>query len=110
VPTLEGATDALAGATLQQSVQAIAAKAGASLASTEALPAEAAGAYRRIGLRISVNSPLPVLVQMLSAIGDAQPRMLVNDLHIQATRGLVPDPAAPLSASFVVAAFRAGGA
>lgn len=108
VPVLAGATDALAGAGLQQQVQEIASGAGATVASMESMSAEAVGGYRRIGLRIAVNSPLPVLVQMLAAIGDAQPRMLVNDLQIHASRGLVPDPAAPLNASFVVAAFRAG--
>ena len=50
--TLDGASDAIAAATLQGRLQEMAARAGAPLTSAEALPGEAAGAWRRIGVRV----------------------------------------------------------
>src|SRR5579863_5619023 len=49
---LEGASDALAGATLQSSVQRMAAASGAELNSMEMLPAEPRDGYRGIALRV----------------------------------------------------------
>jgi general secretion pathway protein M len=106
--TLEGATDAVAGAALQERMQAMAADAGASLTSIETLPAEQAGAWRRIGLRVALAAPWPVLVRLLEAIDAATPRMLVDDLHVHSTL-VVRDPVAlPLQTSFTVYAFRPG--
>ena len=79
---LEGASDAVAGAALQEQVQAMAQEAGSPLTSVETLPAEPAGAYRRIGLRVSLSAPFPSLVHLLAAIADANPRMLVDDLQV----------------------------
>ena len=105
---LKGATDAVAGAALQQVVQEMAARAGASLSSTEALAAEQTGEYRRIGLRIALSAPWPVLVRLLQAVERATPMMLVDDLQLRGLRLQVAagDPA--LDASMVVVAFRAG--
>src|SRR6478672_4460952 len=47
---LDGASDALAAAALQGRLQEMAARAGAPLSSAEALPGEAAGTWRRIGV------------------------------------------------------------
>ena len=55
---LDGSTDAVAGARLQQLVQDMAGRAGATLSSTEALPAEAVAAYRRIGVRVGAFGAL----------------------------------------------------
>ena len=107
---LDGSTDAVAGAALQQAVQDMAARAGAVLASVEVLPGEQAGAYRRIGLRIGLNAPWPVLVGLLRGILDAQPGMVVDDMQVHGTRAFIRDPAAALDASWVVLAFRAGTA
>lgn len=110
VPVLEGATDAVAGATLQQRVQAMAAQAGAPLSSAEILPAEPVGAYRRVALRIAVRAPWPVLVQFLQAIAEAQPGMTVEDLQLHGTRGFIRDAAAALDATWTILAFRPGTA
>ena len=48
---LEGASDAIASANLQSRIEELAASAGATISSTESLPAEVRGGYRRIGLR-----------------------------------------------------------
>ncbi len=104
---LDGSTDAVAGATLQQLIQDMAARAGATLSSTEALPTESVAAYRRIGVRVALSAPWGVLVQLLRAVEQASPQMLVDDLQIHGTRqfGVTGEP--PLDASFIVLGFRA---
>lgn len=113
---LGGSTDAVAGATLQQLVQDMATQAGASLSSTEALPAETlaagvgttdtAAAYRRIGVRVALSAPWPVLVQLLRAVGQASPQMLVDELQIRGARQFGIPGDLPLEASFIVLGFR----
>src|SRR4051812_27657448 len=73
---LEGGTDAIAGAALQALVRDMAGRIGATLFSVETLPAVPDGPYRRIGLRLALNAPWPVLVQLLHAIRQARPRMV----------------------------------
>lgn len=107
---VEGATDAVAGAALQQQVQDMTAQAGATLTSAESLPAEAAGAYRRIGLHVSVTGQWPVMVALFAAIAHATPGMLVDDLQLQSGLLLGPTTTHPLEASFTVLAFHAGSA
>jgi len=104
---LEGASDAVAGAALQEQVQAMAVEAGSPLTSAEALPAEPAGAYRRISLRVALSAPYPVLVHLLGAIADATPRMLVDDLQVQAPPLGLRSAVLPMDATLTVLAFRA---
>jgi general secretion pathway protein M len=104
---LDGSTDAVAGATLQQLIQDMAARAGATLSSTEALPAEAVAAYRRIGVRVALSAPWAVLVQLLQAVEQSSPQMLVDDLQIHGIRQFGATSEPPLEASFVVLGFRA---
>jgi general secretion pathway protein M len=104
---LPGATDALAAAAMQSAVQAMATASGAELASMETLPAEARGGYRRIGLRVSLSAPWPVLIDVLRSAGQQQPRMLVDDVQFRAPPLQTRDAAAPVSASFTLLAFRA---
>ncbi len=104
---LPGATDALAAAAMQSAVQVMATAAGAELASMETLPAEARGGYRRIGLRVSLSAPWPVLVELLRSAGQQQPRMLVDDVQLRAPPMQVREAAAPVSANFTLLAFRA---
>lgn len=107
-PTLiEGASDAVAGAVLLQGMQDMAGRAGATLSSTETLPVEAAGAYRRIGVRVALSAPWPVLVALLRAVADASPQLLVDDLQLHGARqfGTAGEP--PIDASFVAFGFRA---
>jgi general secretion pathway protein M len=107
---LTGNTDAIAGAALQEQVQSIATAANASLTSIETLPAEQVGANRRIGVRVELNAMLPVIVAMLTAVEQAQPSMLVDDIHLTATPVGPLNPTLPLDASFTVYAFRVGTA
>ncbi len=108
VTVLDGASDAVAGAALQQRLQQIASGLGATLASTELLSGDPAGAYRRIGIRITVSSTWPVIVRLLDAIAGNTPRLLVNDLQIQAMRASLTDANPTLNVTMVVFGFRAG--
>lgn len=107
---LSGGTDAIAGATLQEQVQSMAAAASASLTSAETLPAEQVGAYRRIGVRVELSAQLPVVVALLKSVEEAEPSMLVDDIRLTATpMGPVATPL-PLDAAFTIYAFRVGTA
>lgn len=108
VTVLDGTTDAIAGAALQQRLQQIASGLGATLTSTELLSGDPAGAYRRIGIRITVSSTWPVIVRLLEAIAGDTPRLLVNDLQIQAMRASLTDANPTLNVTVVVFGFRAG--
>jgi type II secretory pathway component PulM len=105
---LSGATDAIAGAALQEQVQTMANQASAQLTSIETLPAEQVAGYRRIGVRLELNAQLPVVVALLKSVEEAQPSMLVDDIHLTATPvGMMAKPL-PLDASFTVYGFRLG--
>jgi type II secretory pathway component PulM len=107
---LAGNTDAIAGAALQEQVQTMATAANAQLTSIETLPGEQVGAYRRIGVRLEMNAPLPVLVALLKAVDEVQPSMLVDDIHLTATPVGPANTQAPLDTAFTVYGFRIGTA
>ena len=104
---LDGTSDAVAGATLQQLVQDMARNAGATLGSTEALLAEPAGRYRRIAVRVTLTAPWPALVRLLQSIGGASPAVLVDDLQLRGVRGTGAAEELPMDAVFTVLGFQA---
>ena len=104
---LTQSSDAVAAAALLEAVQDMATQAGARLSSTETLPTEAAGRYRRIRLRITLSAPLPAVVALLRALAQASPRMLVDDLQLRAAPVLAGRDSPPIDASMLVLAFRA---
>ncbi len=104
--TLEGASDALAGAALQGLVEAMCKNAGGHLTSTEALPVEQIGAYRRVALRVAVDAPWPALMRLAQAIERATPRMFIDDLQVHAQPASDATKEPPLDISFTVIAFR----
>jgi general secretion pathway protein M len=108
-PDIEGATDARAGADLQQQLEAMAAQAGAHLSRVEFLQTEPAEGYRRIQLRIDVTDRYPVLIGLLSAIEQASPPLFVDDLHLRAA-GSEGDPTPHAEMTFVVVMLRAAPA
>lgn len=107
---LQGASDSVAGAALQAQIEALAATSGVALSSTELLPAEASGAYRRIGLRLTVTGQWPALIRLLQGIDQSSPGMLVDDLQLQVATSVAAVASQPLAAALTVIAFRAGGA
>jgi general secretion pathway protein M len=80
--TLEGTSDALAAATLQSRIEELATSVGATIGSTESLPAEARSGYRRIGLRYVLSGPYETLVKFLAKLEAAQPPLVIDNLHI----------------------------
>ena len=102
---LTGDTDAIAGANLEQLMQTMTRRSGATLTSAETLGAEAAGPYRRIKLRVSVTGDWNALITLLQAATTGQPTMLVDDLQVTATQS-AQSAAPPIQASFTAIAFR----
>jgi general secretion pathway protein M len=107
---LSGRTDAIAGAALQEQVQTMASAANAQLTSAETLPAEQVGIYRRIGVRVELNAQLPVIVQLLKSVEEAEPSMMVDDIRLTGTPIGTLSGQLPLDAAFTVYAFRVGTA
>lgn len=105
---LDGGSDAIAGANLQVELQGLAAQNGTSLDSIAMVPAQQAGALRRIGAQVSVTATWPVLIALLGAIDTARPRMIVDQLTVTSPGPTDPTQDAPLQAGFSVAGFRTG--
>ena len=107
--TLEGATDAIASATLQSRIEELATSAGATIGSTESLPAEARSGYRRIGLRYVLSGSYDTLVKFLARLESATPPVVIDNLHIH---GVLRRPGTPsaagLDAGLDVYAYRDG--
>ncbi|HZU87683.1 MAG TPA: type II secretion system protein GspM, partial [Stellaceae bacterium] len=80
--TLEGATDAIASANLESRIEALAASVGATIGSTESLPAEPRGPYRRIGLRLVLTGRYETLVNLLAKLETARPPLVVDNLQL----------------------------
>ena len=107
--TLEGASDAIAAATLQSRIEELAASAGATIGSTESLPAEARAGYRRIGLRYVLSGSYETLVKFLAKLQSATPPLVIDNLHIHGVLRRPGTPAAAgLDAGLDVYAYRDG--
>jgi general secretion pathway protein M len=107
--TLDGASDAIAAAALQSRIEELAASVGATIGSTESLPAEARSGYRRIGLRYVLSGPFETLVKFLAKLEAATPPLVIDNLHIH---GVLRRPgaaaAAGLDAGLDVYGYRGG--
>ncbi|TMJ59146.1 MAG: general secretion pathway protein GspM [Alphaproteobacteria bacterium] len=107
--TLEGASDAIASATLQSRIEELASSAGATIGSTESLPAEARSGYRRIGLRYVLSGSYETLVKFLARLESATPPVVIDNLHIHGVLRRPGTPAAAgLDAGLDVYAYRDG--
>ena len=105
---LQGQTDSVAAAELQQTVQRLVLDAGGRLASVEILPTEQMGGYRRIALRVSLQATYAAEIAILRSIAASRPGMLVDDLKLQAPA--IRNPSMPMDATFTVLSYRAGTA
>ena len=107
---LEGASDAVAGAALQERLQGMVTAAGASLTSAEMLPPRTVVGLSRIGVRASVYAPdWPKLVGLLHAIREADPHLMIDDLTLNAMSARSRDAGPALDATFSIFGFRATG-
>jgi general secretion pathway protein M len=105
----EGDSDAIASANLQSRVEELASSVGAAIGSSENLPAEPRGAYRRIGIRVRLNDNYPTVVKLLGALETATPPLVTSDLHIRGTISRVYDSESlRLDTVFDVYGFRNG--
>jgi hypothetical protein len=103
---LPGATDAVAAADLQERIQKMAATAGASLTAVETLPATPTGNWHKVSLRISLNAPWPVLMDLLRSIERSPTRILVDDIHFHSATMVSHPTVLPVQASMVLYGFR----
>ncbi len=111
VALLEGSDDAVAGAALQERVQRLADGAGVTLASVETLPVESVGAYRRIGLHLTVVAAgWPALVRLLQLVEDATPHMLIDDLQVHGRPSRDRSAGTAVDANFDVLGYRLAAA
>jgi general secretion pathway protein M len=90
--SLEGSSDAIAAAALQSRIEELAASVGATIGSTESLPAEARSGYRRIGLRYVLSGQYDTLVKFLAKLEAATPPLVIDNLHIH---GVLRRPGTP---------------
>lgn len=103
---LEGASDAVAAANLQQSLDDLAKVAGVRIGSAETLPAEAAGSWQAITVRITMVAPWPTLVHLLQSIASSTTAMAVDNLQLRPPPRDARDPARPIDTAFSVTAWR----
>lgn len=107
--TLEGASDAIAAASLQSRIEELATSVGATIGSTESLPVEIRSGYRRIGLRYVLSGSFETLVRFLAKLDSATPPLVIDNLHIHGVLRRPGTPAAAgLDAGLDVYAYRDG--
>ena len=108
--TLDGASDALASANLQNRLEQLAAANGVTISSTEAIAAEDRGPYRRIGLRVAISGNYEAIIKLLSAIREAAPPLILANLQMHGLfRAVTIRTSYPLESRFEVFGLRAGG-
>ena len=104
---MDGASDAIASANLQSRIEELATSVGATIGSTESLPAEVRAGYRRIGLRYVLSGPYETLVKLLAKLEAATPPLVIDNLHIHGVLRRPGTPAASgLDAGLDVYGFR----
>ena len=106
--TLDGATDAIASASLQGRVEELAGAAGIAIGSTESLPAEVRGSYRRLGVRMVLSGSYENLITFLARAGAVVPPLIIDNVQIRAFQKRPRSaPTASLDASIEIYGFRA---
>ena len=90
--TLEGSSDSIASANLQNHIAEFATSVGVTIGSTESLPVETRGGYRRIGLRFTLNGPYEALLKFIAKLEAATPPLVLENLHIH---GVLRRPGTP---------------
>jgi len=107
---LQGESDAIAAANLQERVQALGNAAGVLISSVEMLavdpPAGEAAGDRAIRLRLSLRAAFPPLLRLIDLIESGPPLMLVDDIHIEASQLLDRSDGARLQATLTITGFR----
>ena len=106
--TLDGASDAIASATLQGQIEQFAATSGVTVGSTESLPIDTQGEYHRVGLRMLISGSYESMMKLLATIEKATPPLVVDGLQIHSLiRRAGASKTLGLDASLEVSGFRA---
>jgi general secretion pathway protein M len=101
-----GGNDAIAAAKLQDVVQKMADAAGVTLSSVAILPPEPAGAFRRIGLRVSIGvARWPAVVSLLQGVEQATPPLMVDELELHAMPAREKNAGPSVGATFALYGF-----
>jgi hypothetical protein len=105
---LEGESDSMASAWLQERLQTMFKQAGVQLNSVETLPGEEAGPYRRIRLRVSLNTAWPPLAALLKELQLAEPALVVDELDIVPAMHRIGTAPGTFDVSCAIFGFRSG--
>lgn len=107
---LTGANDPVAAASLQQSIEELATRAGVRVGSEEILPAQTEGDLRAIAVRLTLTAPFHALVGLLLALSQSETPMVVDDLLLRGPAGKPGDDDLPIDVSMTVTSYRAAKA
>jgi len=83
---LGGETDALAGAELQELVNATVAKGGGGLRSVQILPVKTDGSFRRIGVRVQMTATIAQVLRVLHGLEAGSTLLFVDNLEVSNRR------------------------
>ncbi len=83
---LSGETDALAGAELQELVNATVEKGGGGLRSVQILPVKADGGFRRIGVRVQMTATIAQVLRVLHGLEAGSTLLFVDNLEVSNRR------------------------
>ncbi len=83
---LSGGTDALAGAELQELVNATVANGGGGLRSVQILPVKADGGFRRIGVRVQMTATIAQMLRVLHGLEAGSTLLFVDNLEVSNRR------------------------
>jgi general secretion pathway protein M len=107
---LTGANDPVAAASLQQSIEELATRAGVRVGSEEILPGQTEGDLRAIAVRLTLTAPFHSLVGLLLALSRSETPMVVDDLLLRGPPGRPGDEDLPIDVSMTVTSYRAAKA
>jgi len=107
---LTGANDPVAAASLQQSIEELATRAGVRVGSEEILPAQTEGDLRAIAVRLTLTAPFHSLVGLLLALSRSETPMVVDELLLRGPPGKPGDDDLPIDVSMTVTSYRAAKA
>ena len=83
---LGGETDALAGAELQELVNATVAKSGGGLRSVQILPVKDDGGFRRIGVRVQMTASIAQVLRVLHGLEAGSTLLFIDNLEVSNRR------------------------
>jgi general secretion pathway protein M len=104
---LEGATDALAAAALEQKIDELAASSGVRIGSEEMLPGKPVGELTSITVRLAVSAPYHSLAGLLLALARSHAPMIVEELRIRGTASASTAADVPVEVEMTVTSYRA---